>query len=102
MRSQLRTRSGEASYRMQTQQIESDVRKFIADKYLFGRADELTNDGELLGSVIDSTGVLELVMFLQEHFGIIVSDDVVPENLATIQHVVDYVGGKLKVKVANG
>ncbi|MGA8034735.1 MAG: acyl carrier protein [Candidatus Acidiferrales bacterium] len=88
---------------MQTQDIEKDVRKFIADQFFYGRADELTSEGSLLGSVIDSTGLLELVTFIQEHFGITVEDeDIVPENLGTVKQVVDYVDGKLKAKTANG
>ena len=88
---------------MQRQDIEKDVRKFIADQFFYGRADELTSEGSLLGSVIDSTGLLELVTFIQEHFGITVEDeDIVPENLGTVKQVVDYVDGKLKAKSANG
>ena len=88
---------------MQTQDIENDVRKFIADQFFYGRADELTSDGSLLGSVIDSTGLLELVTFLQEHFAITVDDeDIVPENLGTVRQVVNYVDMKLKAKTANG
>ncbi len=88
---------------MQTQDIEKDVRKFIADQFFHGRADELTSDGSLLGSVIDSTGLLELVTFMQEHFGITVEDeDIVPEHLGTVKQVVDYVDAKLKAKTANG
>jgi acyl carrier protein len=88
---------------MQRQDIEKDVRKFIADQFFYGRAEEITSEGSLLGSVIDSTGLLELVTFVQEHFGITVGDeDIVPENLGTVKQVVDYVEGKLKAKTANG
>ena len=82
---------------MQTQDIERDVRKFIADQFFYGKSEELSSDGSLLGSVIDSTGLLELVTFLQEHFGITVDDeDIVPENLNSIAQVISYVEGKLK------
>lgn len=87
---------------MQPQEIEKDVRKFIAGRFLGARVDEITAEEQLLGSVIDSTGVIELVVFLQEHFGIIVSDDVVPENIISIQQIVSYVHGKMKAKAANG
>ena len=87
---------------MQTQQIESEIRKFIADRFLSGQTENLSADETLLGNVIDSGGVLELVVFLEEHFGITVSDDVVPENLVTIQQIVSYVHGKLKARAANG
>jgi acyl carrier protein len=88
---------------MQKQEIERDVRKFIADQFFYGRENELTADGSLLGSVIDSTGLLELVTYVQEHFGITVEDeDIVPENLGTVQQVVNYVDEKVKAKTANG
>ncbi len=88
---------------MQTQEIERDVRKFIADQFFYGKTEELSSEGSLLGSAIDSTGLLELVTFLQEHFGITVDDeDIVPENLGSVKQVVEYVDAKLKSKTANG
>jgi acyl carrier protein len=76
--------------------IERDIRKFLIDNFLFGRAEKLRDDQSLLGTVIDSTGALELVTFLQEHFAIVVADeDMVPENLDSVRSVVAYVGKKL-------
>ena len=80
-------------------EIERDIRKFLVDNFLFGRADKLRDDQSLFGTVIDSTGALELVIFLQEHFGISVGDeDVVPENLDSVKSVVAYVAKKLVAK----
>jgi acyl carrier protein len=76
--------------------IERDIRKFLVDNFLFGRAEKLRDDQSLLGTVIDSTGALELVTFLQEHFAIVVGDeDMVPENLDSVKSVVAYVAKKL-------
>jgi len=81
---------------MNSTDIEREIRKFIVDNFLFGRTDQLRDDDSLLGKVIDSTGALELVGFLQEHFGISVEDDdVVPENLDSLKNVVAYVEKKL-------
>jgi len=57
-------------------------------------------DGEpLQGNVIDSTGALELVIFLQDHFAITVEDEeVIPENLDSVDNVVAYVARKLGSK----
>jgi len=45
--------------------------------------------------VIDSTGVLELVGFLEENFGVRIQDEeLVPENLDTIDNIVQFVTGK--------
>jgi len=52
----------------------------------------LRDSDSLLGNVIDSTGALELVAFLQERFGINVDDeDVIPDNFDSVKSVVRYV-----------
>jgi acyl carrier protein len=82
-----------------TSQIEEEIRTYLVDTFLAGRAEALPADGSLLGSVIDSTGLLELVTYLQERYGITVEDeDVVPENLGSVQQVTAYVKGKLNAK----
>jgi acyl carrier protein len=76
--------------------IERDVRNFVIDQFLDGNASKLRSDGSLLGDVIDSMGVIALVAYLQEHFGITVEDDeVLPSNLDTINNLVAYVSKKL-------
>ena len=73
------------------------VRRFIIKSFLFGDDNGLKDDSSFLDEgVIDSTGVLELVAFLEEDFGITVEDDeLVPENLDSIDNVVDYLGKKI-------
>jgi acyl carrier protein len=79
-----------------TVDIERDVRTFVIDHFLAGDASKLRTDGSLLGDVIDSMGVIALVSYLQEHFGITVEDDeVLPSNLDTINNLVVYVSKKL-------
>lgn len=76
--------------------IERDVRNFVVQQFLEGNAARLRPDGSLLGDVIDSMGVIALVVYLQEHFGITVEDDeVIPRNLETIQNLVAYVAKKV-------
>ena len=76
--------------------IERDVRTFVVRQFLAGNASRLRPDGSLLGDVIDSMGVIALVAYLQEHFGITVEDDeVIPSNLDTIQNLVTYVARKV-------
>jgi len=72
--------------------IEREIKDFLIANFLFGRAEALRDSESLLGTVIDSTGTLELVAFLQERFAITVEDeDVVPENLDSVKNVVAYV-----------
>jgi acyl carrier protein len=84
---------------MNTLDINRDVRTFLIDTFLFGRAEGLRDGEPLQGNVIDSTGVLELVSYLQDHFEITVEDDEVnPENMESVKNVVAFVAGKLAVK----
>ena len=76
--------------------IGSEIHDFVVNNFLFGKADGLAYDDSLLGKgVIDSTGVLELVSFLQERFAIRMEDEeIVPDNLDSIQNLVNYVNRK--------
>lgn len=85
---------------MQTTDIELEIYKFIVDNFMFGQADGLGYGESLLQKgVIDSTGVLELVTFLQDNFEITVEDnEIIPANLETVDGISAYVGNKLNGK----
>lgn len=84
----------------QATDIEREVRKFVVEHFLSGHAEKLRDDGSLLGDVIDSMGVIDLVAFLQARFDINVEDEeVVPGNLDTINNLVAYIARKLETKV---
>ena len=70
--------------------------EFIKETFLFGQEITFAADDSFLEmGIIDSTGVLELVMFLESNFGISVADDeLVPENLDSIDNIVSFVDGK--------
>jgi len=78
--------------------IASEVRDFVITSFLFGKADRLTDDDSLLDNgVIDSTGVLELVSFVQDRFDIeIESDEIIPANLDSIHNLVEFIGRKTR------
>ncbi len=81
---------------MVTTEIEQGIRNFLVQTFLFGDAGKLRNDEPLLGRVIDSHGVVETVVFLQEHFSIMVEDEeVVSENLDSVDKMVAFVSRKL-------
>lgn len=78
-------------------QVEETIKRFILENFLFtSDPDGIANDTSFLEKgIIDSTGVLELVGFLEDTFGIQVEDDeVVPANLDCIDSLVQYVRGK--------
>ncbi|HEX8814393.1 MAG TPA: acyl carrier protein [Terriglobales bacterium] len=86
---------------MQTTDIEREVKTFLINNYLFGKSEALADNASLLDNVIDSTGVLELVVFLQETFGITVEDEeVTPDNIESVNKVVAYVERKLAKRSA--
>ena len=72
------------------------VRAFIIENFLFEENDGLKEDTSFLeNGIIDSTGVLELVMFIEETYGISVDDDeIVPENLDSISNITTYIQRK--------
>ena len=81
---------------MVASEIEQEIRNFLVQTFLFGDAGKLRNDDPLLGRVIDSHGVVETVVFLQEHFGITVDDEeVVSDNLDSVDKMVGFVSGKI-------
>ena len=78
--------------------IEPIVRQFVADNFLFREGAESLDENESLiaGGVIDSTGILELVSFLETEFEIEVADEeLVPDNLDSIARIRAFVGRKL-------
>lgn len=78
-------------------EIKEQVRQFILDNFMMGRdPEELKDSGSLLEmNIIDSTGVLEMVGFLEETFGITIEDDeLIPENLDSLVKIENYIKRK--------
>ncbi|HEY8369392.1 MAG TPA: acyl carrier protein [Thermodesulfobacteriota bacterium] len=77
--------------------IEQDIRGFVVENFLFGDAQSLPAPDEsfLASGLIDSTGVLELVSFLERQYGITVEDEeLIPDNLDSIERLVRFVERK--------
>jgi len=85
---------------MQTTEIDHEIRTFLVNNFLFGKAEALDDKAALLGGVIDSTGVIELVMFLQEKFAITIEDEeiAVPDNFESLKNVVAFVERKVHAR----
>ena len=77
--------------------IKTSITTFIVDNFLFGTADNLQDDTSFLEEgIIDSTGVLELITFLEETYDITVDDEeLIPENLDSINNVTAFLNAKL-------
>ena len=85
-----------------TDTFNATVREFIAENFLFRADADLDDDQSLLDSgVIDSTGVLEVIAFLEQTFGICIADEeIVPENLDSINNMSRYLASKLPAAAA--
>ncbi len=72
------------------------IHEFIVENFLFGDGEQLTNETSFLDSgIIDSTGILELITFLEETYNITIEDDeLIPENLDSLNNVVKFIGQK--------
>lgn len=73
------------------------VREFIVENFLYGDGEKLKEGTSFLaGGIIDSTGILELVSFLEETFGITVLDEeMVPDNLDSLRSIEVYLERKI-------
>lgn len=74
--------------------VRAEVRKFIVENFMFGQENQDFSDAAsmLENGLIDSTGVLELVAFVEEKYGISVADeDLVPANFDSVDNLAEYV-----------
>jgi acyl carrier protein len=82
-------------------QIRAELTEFVVANYLFGDAARAPRDEDALveAGIVDSTGVLELIEFLESRFGIEVSEaETVPQNLGSISSLTEFVTSKLSVR----
>ena len=72
------------------------LRQFVNDNFLFGADEDYSNDDSFLEmGIIDSTGVLELIAHVQSTYGLKIEDDeLLPENLDSIDSLVDFINRK--------
>lgn len=72
------------------------IRNYVVTNFLFGESDGLEDDTSLLEQkIIDSTGILEMVAFLEKEFSVSIDDEeLVPENLDSINNMYTYLTTK--------
>jgi len=79
------------------QNIKHQVRSYLLDNFLMGgTAQEIQDDTSFMGShILDSTGFIELISYLEEQFGLQIRDEeMVPENLDSLKNIEHFVSGK--------
>lgn len=82
-------------------QIQAELTEFIVANYLFGDITRTPRDEDLLveEGIVDSTGILELIEFLESHFGIEISEaEAVPQNMGSISSLAGFVMSKQSVR----
>jgi acyl carrier protein len=82
---------------MSSQPVKDTVMNFIRENFIMGRSDVVLDDKVSLidSGVMDSTGVLELVEFLEAQYSIKIDDEeLVPENLETIENIINFLKTK--------
>jgi acyl carrier protein len=82
---------------MESEQL---IREYIAENFLLGDGTKLTPTQSLLGTgVIDSTGIMELIGYLESRFQIKVNDtEVVPANLDSVANIVKFLDRKMAAR----
>lgn len=73
------------------------IRDFIVENFLFGEDNGFTEETSFLESgMIDSTGILEIINFLEETYHIVVEDnELIPENLDSLKNLDRFLNKKL-------
>ncbi len=77
--------------------VEQQVRDYILENYLFTDDQSALNNADsfLETGILDSTGILEVIYFIEEDFDIKVEDDeMIPENLDSVDHIVAFISRK--------
>ena len=77
--------------------IKEKIKVFIRNNFLLGDANKIINDEDsfLEKGIIDSTGVLELVGFIEETFSFRVEDEeLIPDNLDSVNKLIVYIQSK--------
>ena len=76
---------------------ESKVRNFILENYLYtdDQSELDSNDSFLDKGIIDSTGIMEVIFFLEDEFGVHVEDEeMIPENLDSVNSITRFIATK--------
>ncbi len=80
--------------------IETQIKQFVLDNLVFGGTlDDIDADASFMASgTIDSLGVLELITFVEETYGIeVLDEEVLPENFDSVRNLATYICAKLNI-----
>lgn len=78
--------------------IEKKLRQYVLNNYLFTDDESalVNEDSFLERGIIDSTGILEMISYINKEYNVVISDDeMIPENLDSINNMVAFITRKL-------
>jgi acyl carrier protein len=84
-------------YTTQQQQIREKIRAYLQENFLYTMPDLVLDDDDKLleRGIVDSMGIVELLTFIEDEFGVKPADDEISEaNLGTVRAVVDFITAK--------
>ena len=78
------------------QDIKNSVRQFLLDNFVMGANAKIADDESFMKAhILDSTGFIELIMFIEDTYHVKVEDDeMLPENFDSLLNIEAYVGRK--------
>ena len=83
----------------QVMDVKEQIRSYVAESLLFSsNGYEFSDNASFLDKgIVDSTGVVELVLFVEENFGIEVdNDEIVPDNFDSVDNLAAYIQRKAR------
>ena len=78
--------------------IKQDIREYIVDHFLFGDDGNSFTDQDsfMEHGILDSTGILDVILFVEENYGVKVDDDeIIPENLDSLDNLESFIKKKM-------
>ncbi len=83
---------------------QQQIRRFILENFYVSEPSELADDTSLVETgLVDSTGILEVLAFLESEFGIRIADrETTPDNLESIERMAAFVARKLAERPEEG
>lgn len=83
--------------------MKKTIKQYILENLLFSEDESVLHDNDsfLDGGIIDSTGVMEIILFIEDSFGIKVNDDeMLPVNLDSVDNLAAFIQRKQAVAAA--
>lgn len=80
--------------------VKEEIFEFIVENFLFGEENDFKSDTNVFDKgIVDSTGVLEILSYLEDTYDIVVEDDdVTQSNFSSVDNISSYLLGKLNGK----